>query len=291
MPGRDERQGDPAERRPPVGAERGGGVLEARVGGAQRALHADHQERHRHERLGDHDGGRGERDGDPERARTASRRGCPCRPSTRNSATPPTTGGSTSGTVTSARSTDRPRIRERASTQASGTPSTIETAVASVAESSDSRSAWPTSGCGQLRADASTTAPGPPARPAAAPGRRPPSAAGTSRGSGTPPFAAGGPRCGLTARGSPASVERLLPGVGLHQVDERLRGLRVRRRLQHADRVVVDLLLGLGERDALDVGPGRLHVGGVDQRGVDLAQLHLGQRRLDVLLLGVGHAR
>jgi hypothetical protein len=65
----------------------------------------------------------------------------PCRPITRNSATPPTTGGSTSGTVTSARSTDRPRMRERASTQAIGTPSRSETTVATVAENSDRRSA------------------------------------------------------------------------------------------------------------------------------------------------------
>ena len=37
------------------------------------------------------------------------------------------------------------------------------------------------------------------------------------------------------------------------------------------------------------LSPAALHVGAVDQRGVDLAELHLGQRRLDVLLQGVGH--
>ena len=100
----DQRQRDPAERRPPAGAEGRGGLLEPGVGGPQRALDADDQERHRHERLGDHDGGRGERHGDAERLVQPARRRCPCRPSTRNSATPPTTGGSTSGTVTSARS-------------------------------------------------------------------------------------------------------------------------------------------------------------------------------------------
>jgi hypothetical protein len=87
MPGRDQRQGDPAERRPPVGAQGGGGVLEAGVGGAQRALDADDEERHRHERLGDDHRGRGERDREPN---VLSARGLPggmpCRPSTRNSA-------------------------------------------------------------------------------------------------------------------------------------------------------------------------------------------------------------
>jgi hypothetical protein len=43
--------------------------------------------------------------------------------------------------VTSARSTLRPRIRERASTHASGTPRSRDTRVASEAESRESRSA------------------------------------------------------------------------------------------------------------------------------------------------------
>ena len=75
----------------------------------------------------------------------------PCRPSTRNSATPPTTGGSTSGTVTRARSSVRPRARERASTQASGTPRTSDTSVARVAETSDQPQRLRHSGRGQLR--------------------------------------------------------------------------------------------------------------------------------------------
>src|SRR6478609_5039434 len=70
----------------------------------------------------------------------------PCRPSTRKRATPPTTGGSTSGTVTRARSSERPRISDRASTHASGTPRSAETAVAEVAQISESRSASPTPG-------------------------------------------------------------------------------------------------------------------------------------------------
>ncbi len=108
---------------PPAGAERGGGLLVAGVGAAQRALDRDHQERHRDERLGEHHAGGGERQRDPERARRASAPTRPRRPKTSSSATPPTTGGSTSGTVTSARTSRRPGNSTRASSQASGTPS------------------------------------------------------------------------------------------------------------------------------------------------------------------------
>src|SRR5699024_6496052 len=65
----------------------------------------------------------------------------PVRPATVNSATPPTTGGSTNGTVTSARSSAPPRSPGRASTTARGTPSSTVTRVATVAVSSDSPSA------------------------------------------------------------------------------------------------------------------------------------------------------
>ena len=56
-------------------------------------------------------------------------------------------------------------------------------------------------------------------------------------------------------------LQGLLPLVGEHQVDERLRRLGVRRVGEDADRVLVDRLLGLGELDALDVGARALHVG------------------------------
>ena len=70
-----------------------------------------HEERHRHERLGDDDPGGGERQRDPERGvQPLPTR--PCRPRTSSSATPPTTGGSTTGTVTRAR-TRRGRGRKR----------------------------------------------------------------------------------------------------------------------------------------------------------------------------------
>ena len=60
----------------------------------------------------------------PNQSRRGTGRRRPRRPNASSSATPPTTGGSTSGTVTSARTSRRPRNVARASTQASGTPST-----------------------------------------------------------------------------------------------------------------------------------------------------------------------
>src|SRR5258708_4242563 len=53
----------------------------------------------------------------------------PVRPSASSSATPPTTGGSTSGSGTSARSSRPPGNRAPASTHASGTPMTTQTPV------------------------------------------------------------------------------------------------------------------------------------------------------------------
>ena len=74
----------------------------------------------------------------------------PLRPSAVRSATPPTTGGRTRGRITTARSTDRPGIDERASTQATGVPSTSESAAAASETSSDRRSAVHAPGRGEL---------------------------------------------------------------------------------------------------------------------------------------------
>jgi hypothetical protein len=121
----------------------------------------------------------------------------PFRPSTRNSATPPTTGGSTSGTVTSARSTLRPRTCDRASTQASGTPRTSDSRVARVAETRDNRSACPTPGaasCSPTDDQGARTS-----RPTSGRTRNAtPRAAGTSSGAGTRAPS----RRRLTARGT-----------------------------------------------------------------------------------------
>ncbi len=85
------------------GAERRRRLLEVQVAGPQRPLDGDDQERHRDERLGDDHAGRGERQGDAEPV-SRYRPTMPSRPKASSSARPPTTGGSTSGRVTSARS-------------------------------------------------------------------------------------------------------------------------------------------------------------------------------------------
>ena len=66
----------------------------------------------------------------------------PVRPNASSSATPPTTGGSTSGRVTSARRSRCPGKLLRASTHASGTPMTSEIAVLADAVHSDRTRAW-----------------------------------------------------------------------------------------------------------------------------------------------------
>src|SRR3712207_4350347 len=246
------------------------------------------------------------------RAWSSQRPTMPCRPSTRKSATPPTTGGSTSGTVTRARSTDRPRARERASTQASGTPRTRESPVAAVAETRLSRSACPTAGlvsCGPSSPQGARMT-----RPASGRTRKATArTAGTSSGTGTPGSrprltvptvrsraalrsSLAGARCdahaAVRSRRAEAGVrERLLPLLRAHQLDEGGGRLGVRGVGQRRDRVVVDRLLGLRDVDALDGVPGRGDVGRVDQRGVDLAELDLGQRGAHVLLERVGGGR
>jgi len=65
----------------------------------------------------------------------------PRRPKANSRAAPPTTGGSTSGKVTTARSSDRPRNSTRLSVQASGTPSTAAHRAAATDVISDNRSA------------------------------------------------------------------------------------------------------------------------------------------------------
>ena len=66
-------------------------------------------------------------------------------------------------------------------------------------------------------------------------------------------------------------------------VHERLASGRVLPGLDHDDRVGVDRAGCLGEVDPEHLGARRLHVGLVDDAGVDLAELDLGQDRRDVL--------
>src|SRR4051794_37867904 len=70
----------------------------------------------------------------------------PRRPNEKNRATPPTTGGSTIDSVARARTTPRPGKPTRASSQASGTPKTIEITVAHNEHHTESHSARRTSG-------------------------------------------------------------------------------------------------------------------------------------------------
>ena len=65
----------------------------------------------------------------------------PRRPSAKNKATPPTTGGNTIDSVQSARTMLRPRNFTRASSHARGTPNTTESAVAHNEQISDNLSA------------------------------------------------------------------------------------------------------------------------------------------------------
>lgn len=87
----------------------------------------------------------------------------PSRPSTSSSATPPTTGGSTSGTVTRVRTNWRPGSSVRASSHASGTPKPRHPRVARLAVINDNCKALATLGSASCVASephgASTTNP------------------------------------------------------------------------------------------------------------------------------------
>src|SRR5690606_16601097 len=221
----------------------------------------------------------------------------PRRPSTSSSATPPTTGGSTSGTVTSARTSRRPGNSTRASSQASGTPNSRQKAVATVADTSDSRSASST--CGSASRSSSVGQGARTSRPASGSTRKAsPATAGTTRIQGSRPATADPVRrpagpvrrvaeeligSGSLESGPGQRVPALLRQHQVHELPGRLTGGRLG---ESGDRVVVDRLIGLGEGDALDPAAGGDHVGPIDQRGVHLTQLHLGQRGLDVLFQG-----
>ena len=238
--GRDERQGDAAERRPSAGAERRGDVLEAGVGGAQRALDADHQERHRDERLGDHDGRRRERDRDAERL---------VEPGADD---PPPSEDEEQRDATDHRRQherhghQRPQHGPAADRRARQHPGQRD----AEDQRDQRRDRRRDQRQPQRLADAGRRELRPQRRP-----RRPDQQAddgqheeddtdgrGDQQGSGDPrPVAATAHEC---ARGSgrtePRVLERLLALVREDEIDERLRGVRVRRVGEDADRVLVD---------------------------------------------------
>src|SRR5438874_7361085 len=221
----------------------------------------------------------------------------PRRPKTSSSAIPPTTGGSTSGTVTSARTSRRPGKSTRARSHASGTPTSRHARVASVAVCSDSRSAvrmpgW-ASRPGRVLHGARTT------RPASGSTRNArPRPAGTISATGTRDVprrrgtATGGASTGSTS--TTIGLRCLEPGrgeygpalAGQYPGDEGLRAGLVGSALQHDDRVLVDGRRGLGELHTVHIGHCGPGVGAVHQGGVHLTELDLGQGGLDVLLLG-----
>src|SRR5450631_3704496 len=243
-----------------------------------------------------------------------SRPRTPCRPNASSRATPPTTGGRTSGNVTRARSSVIPRAVERARTQARGTPSTTEAAVAALAHTRDSRRAsrtWLSARIdGRPRHGARTSSPA-----SGASRNRAPSRAGTPSGQGIAPRAvAARAFCGVRRTGacpSGAGSTGFTRSAGLGVISGAQSGLRepgrcqdpctvggqnvVGERLgcgpvrclgQGGDRVLGGGVDGGGDQDAPDLVTGSPYVGDVDDPGVDLAEGHLGQHGLDVNLLG-----
>ena len=142
-------------------------------------------------------------------------------------------------------------------------------------------------GCGERRAQRPTTARGPAGRPAAARGRRRRRRPGRAAAAGRPRAARRAPRSA-----APGSRRPRAPAARRR----RARGRRTpapRRGSAPPSRAQIGYSLiacsASGNSMPSTSAPAALHVGGVDERGVDLAELHLGERRPDVLLLGVGH--
>src|SRR5690606_27122548 len=194
--------------------------------------------------------------------------------------TPPTTGGSTSGTVTRARTRLRPGNSVRANSQANGTPSTRETTVAALAVARESRSAsrtpvensWAPSVDHGVRAS----------RPNSGSIRKPkPSSAGTSSSRGTRPVS-----------GAPAGLGEEEAGIvqhfrvvrGGHESRPRLGEFRFGRVGEDRDRIVVDCGRRFRNVNAVHVASGGDHVGAVHEGGVHFAQPDPGERGPRILL-------
>src|SRR4029077_4895512 len=228
----------------------------------------------------------------------------PVRPNASSSATPPTTGGSTSGRATRALSMRCPGKLVRASTHASGTPMTTEIAVLTVAVHSERVSAWVASD--PLRAAPSLPHGARISNPASGRTRnRIAISAGASKGAGTdrdaPPRAVrrarsravrrdGAGRVIMTALDvssgllEPRGGEHLLARGGQHVGDKSLSFALVRAAADGSDRVQRRGVIAGRDRHALDLGPGRLHVGHVHHARADVAEFDLGQHRLHVRL-------
>ena len=212
----------------------------------------------------------------------------PLRPNAAKSATPPTTGGSTSGTVTIARTTPIPGKRNRASIQASGhadqqrdsgglergldrqpqrrphTLRAVDRAEPAPRHPHDQRERRQQQEQRSPAAAGGTSATGVPSRRAAARVR----AAGSRRGEAV----RGQHRAGRPATGR--RRRRPWPAPGSSPT------------LSGRDRVLGRGVDRARDRDALDLAAGAADVGDVDQPGVDLAGFDDGEGRLDVRLAG-----
>src|SRR6266511_5061232 len=216
-------------------------------------------------------------------ARSSHMPASPRRPNASSSATPPTTQGSTMGSVVSARTRSRPGKATRASRNASGSPSSSDSAAAPSEHSSDSRNAVSTSGAvrswGRLSHGVRSS------RPASGRTRNAtPHAAGTTNAAGAQPRPALNGRSRGGRRQEPEAGEGLLALRGQDEVHERLRLPLVRARLDGGDRVGGRHVLRGGDRDPVDLALGRGHIGDVHDAGVGFAQRDLVDRRLDVVL-------
>ena len=217
----------------------------------------------------------------------------PCRPSTRNSATPPTTGGSTSGTVTSARSTARPRIA-----RAGEHPGQRDAEHQREQRGERRRDQGQPQRLRRRRVRraavrATTTAPGPAGRPTGSTRKSDADGGGDQERRGDPRSRRGRRLTSALERSrrarKPASSSACWPS------SERTRSTNACAASGFGAAASAQIGYSLiassasGNSMPSTASPARCDVGGVDQRGVDLAELHLGERRADVLLQRVGH--
>src|SRR5438477_1204888 len=203
----------------------------------------------------------------------------PLRPRATSSPTPPTTGGSTIGRTTAARSRLRPGNSPRASTHARGTPTATEIVVAASDTSIDNRSAVdaptpdraPASRLQGARTKRATT------------GRRtkvaPSDASATiTRGSRA--------RTVLRRRAEPGVFQRGLARHTDDLVEERHGRFGLRRARNDRDRIGRHDVHRGGDRHRTDGVPGRGDVGGVDDPRVRFPGRDLGDHAGVVVLVG-----
>ena len=270
-----------------LGTERRRGGFGATVGGTERPLHREHQERHRDERLGEHHRARRVRDAEagvreelPDQAAAAEQQqqgdaADDGRQHERHRDRRPQQAARHERPLRAVREQHRERHPEHQAQQgrqgrrqqrhperlqhqsvASSRGNSAQGARITKATSGNTRNA---------RAIAATKA-----------------ISGLRR-------ARGAPRVMRSGCHEPGGRERVLALFRQDEVHPGLGGIRIRCLGEHGDRVVVDHIGGLGNDDALDLVARRLHVGDVDQAGIGLAELDLGEYRFHVVFECVGN--